>query len=80
MRVADVAVLPIDPMNHYNMYDPLINQGLHIVGRANVTVKGYIDQRASIIMRMGLDDPAAGTAKVIYILFQVFLHFFNGTC
>ena len=67
-------------MSHYHIDDPLLNQGLHIVGGANVTIKGYIDQREAVFMSMGFDDPAAGTAKVVYILFQVCLHFFNGTC
>ncbi|KAE8039134.1 hypothetical protein FH972_011576 [Carpinus fangiana] len=72
--VADVAVLQIDPMSHYRIYDRLLNQDLHIVGGANVTIKGYIDTRApAVVMSMGLDDPAAGTAKTS-IVFSLDCH------
>ncbi|KAE8039135.1 hypothetical protein FH972_011577 [Carpinus fangiana] len=63
-RVADVAVLPIE-MCRYHMFDALLNQGLHIVGEANVAIKGHIGSDPFSLMTMRLDDvPAAATDEL----------------
>jgi hypothetical protein len=54
-------------MCRYHLFDALLNQDLHIVGEANVTIKGHIGSDPFTLRTMRLDDPAAATDELLLV-------------